>query len=190
MLRSLYTLFMVICSGIYMPLSAQEIIRNLDFEQTDNRRLPVSWMPQNNDDIYFMKLDSAVSQHGKFSVLISLDPAKEGTVGPKAGLLNTGLIKMDYAGHKTITVSGYIRTRGLKGGTASLWMELKGNKQILQGINSDKESPTGDSEWKKYTISLPIDPNTIYISFGCKMTGFGEAWFDNFEILLDELPMK
>lgn len=183
---------LVFCLGTCIHLKGQQIIRNLDFEQTDFRRMPVGWIPQNKNNLYFVRLDSTVSQHGRFSILISLDSIKNKDleINNRAGLLNTGLTKLDFAGHKKITISCYIRTKHLRQGTASLWMELKGASQILNGINSDKESPAGNSKWEKYSISLLINPNTQFIVFGCKMTGLGEAWFDDFTIMLDDTIIK
>lgn len=65
---------LVFCLGTCIHLKGQQIIRNLDFEQTDFRRMPVGWIPQNKNNLYFVRLDSTVSRHGRFSILISLDP--------------------------------------------------------------------------------------------------------------------
>lgn len=187
---------LLLCLGGLFTLpanvSAQKMIRNYGFEYLDSRTNLVSWSPQNGDNRYNFRLSVDAVKEGKCSIAIGLDPAKKATFGdkPGAGLMNTGISKRDLEGHDTITVSAYIKTMDLESGAASVWMELKGTDRIIQGINTDAESAVGDSDWTKYTISLPIDPETAYIAFGCKMTGYGMAWFDDFEVLLDGIALQ
>lgn len=190
--KSLLFLCLGGCLTLSSGISAQKMIRNYGFEYLDSRTNLVSWTPQNANNTYGFQLNVATVKEGKCSIAIGLDPAKKATLGekPGAGLMNTGIGKRDLEGHDTITVSAYIKTMDLESGAASVWMELKGTDRVIQGINSDAESPVGDSDWTKYTISLPIDPETAYIAFGCKMTGYGMAWFDNFEVLLDGVALQ
>jgi len=65
-------------------------------------------------------------------------------------------------------------------------MQLNGNGRIISDKNCDALSPKGTTEWTQYSIELPLTEDTNSVSFGCKMTGTGTAWYDNFEVYLDE----
>lgn len=64
-------------------------------------------------------------------------------------------------------------------------MQLNGNQKIILDKNCDAESPQGTTDWKQYSIELPLTEDTNSVAFGCKMTGTGAAWYDDFEVLLD-----
>lgn len=185
---------LVVAGSLFAPEAnyAQAPIRNFGFEQFDAFRRLVSWNVQNTENQYGFRLEKADAKEGEYCLAIMLDPARKSTLGDKkgAGLINTGVIKHDFEGHDSIRVSAYIKTRDLEGGIASLWMETKGTDRILAGVNSDEKSAVGDSDWTKFTISLPIDPETQHIAFGCKMTGYGMAFFDDFEVFLDDEQLK
>ncbi len=55
--------------------------------------------------------------------------------------------------------------------------------------NSDGQSKLGTNNWKQQVAELRITPDVQYIAFGAQMTGKGKAWFDDFEIMLDDVPL-
>jgi hypothetical protein len=105
-------------------------------------------------------------------------------------LCNSIIPKFLLQGKKTITIKANIKTENLTEGIASIWMQLNGNMKIISDKNCDVESPKGTTDWKQYSIELPLTEDTNSVAFGCKMTGTGIAWYDDFQVLLDGVPIS
>lgn len=166
---------------------SQNIIRNYGFEDFDAMGRLIGWIPQNNKDGYTIG-PTRDAHTGGVSILIASKAITipEGSVG----LCNSVLTKSILTGKKKVIINAYIKTENLSNGIASIWMQLNGSKGIIADKNCDDKSPKGNSDWLKYSIELPITDDVQSIGFGCKMTGFGKAWFDDFEVLIDDIPLK
>ncbi|MCF3108856.1 hypothetical protein LL912_08710 [Niabella sp. CC-SYL272] len=177
----------LLCTVFALKGSAQKIIRNYGFEWFDVGGKLISWLPQNTKGQYLI-LPSLTGHSGFGSVLIT--PKPEAPAERGSGLCNTHLAQNMVSGKKTIRVTGFIKTEGLANGVASIWMQLNGIGAIIADKNSDAQSAQGNSDWKKYSIELPISGNVQSVVFGCKMTGTGKAWFDDFEVFIDDAPVQ
>lgn len=171
-----------------MPLFSQKIIRNYSFEYLDALGKPISWAPQNSDGKYAFSLDTLVTRTGKLSVLIKRKP----DTGPEKtiGLCNTLITRPLLAGKKKITITAYIKTENVTEGVASIWMQLNGNGRIVADKNSDAHGVSGTKDWTQHTIELPLSEEVASIGFGCKMSGKGNAWFDDFEVRVDGVLLE
>lgn len=144
---------------------------NLDFEAIENG-MPIGWQA-NGSEGYSLFIDSTIAKSGKYSVAIEL---KKGT--PQFGVWGL-IIPKNYEGEE-ITLSGYIKTENVTNGYASLLM------RIDPQIAVDEIKITGTTEWKKYEVSMRMEPSkTKNFAIGAMLTGMGKVWFDNLEILID-----
>ncbi|WP_018627658.1 energy transducer TonB family protein [Niabella aurantiaca] len=164
-----------------------EIIRNYGFEYFDAQFKIVSWVPQNTKNGYII-VPTPSARSGIVSLLIMSKRNIEGERG--SGLFNTIITKNVLDGKKKVTISAYIKTENLEDGAASLWMQLNGKTGIISDKNSDDKTARGNSDWTKYTIELPLTADVQSVGFGCKMTGKGKAWFDDFEVYVDGILIK
>ncbi|MGE9314223.1 hypothetical protein ACLOAU_21390 [Niabella sp. CJ426] len=171
-----------------LPALSQKVIRNYSFEDIDALYRPIGWSPQSSDKKYSFVLDTSVAKAGKISIRITLQP---NTVPDKnIGLCNTILLNSFFKDNHKITISAYVKTDGLTIGGASIWMQLNGSRSIISDKNSDKNASRGTTEWTKHTIELPLTDEVVSVGFGCKMSGNGKAWFDDFEVRIDEDLIK
>lgn len=96
----------------------------------------------------------------------------------------------EAAGH-TATFSGWIRTAGITTGYAGLWWRVDGpGRAVLAFDNMAGRPVTGDTEWTRYEITLPVAAEAVNINFGCLLTGDGTAWFDDLAVALDGVPCE
>lgn len=165
----------------------ENIILNYSFEYSDVFARPISWIPQNTERQYI--IDTFKDPISK-TISLKITPKPNAAEKRGVGLCNTVISKFLLQGRKKITIKAQIKTEDLTNGIVSIWMQLNGNMKIISDKNSDAESPKGNSDWKQYSIELPLTEDTNSVSFGCKMTGTGIAWFDNFEVLLDNEVFK
>ncbi|MGJ7030160.1 hypothetical protein [Niabella hirudinis] len=180
-------LTLVFCAFLALYGHAQKIVRNYGFELFDVAGRLISWSPQSTKGGYLI-LPSLTGHSGLGSILIT--PKPEAPAERGSGLCNTLITQNMLSGKKTIQITAFIKTEGLANGTASIWMQLNGIGAIIADKNSDDQSAQGNSDWKKYSIELPISGSVQSVSFGCKMNGTGKAWFDDFEVLIDGAPVK
>jgi erythromycin esterase-like protein len=107
--------------------------------------------------------------------------------GPNFGVATTTL-PVKFAAGKRIYLSGYIKTEGVKSGYAGLWCRVDGVSGILALDIMQGHGVIGTTEWKRYTIELPVAANAKNINFGTILTGDGTAWFDKLSVELDGEP--
>ena len=88
---------------------------------------------------------------------------------------------------KNITLSGYIKTENVDG-YAVLWMRI--DPQIAFD-NMQQRGITGTTDWKKYEISLAMNPaETQQILLGGLLSGKGKMWLDDLHITIDGKDIK
>ncbi|UOR04598.1 S41 family peptidase [Hymenobacter aerilatus] len=153
-----------------------------DFEYA-NGRLPATWYT-NDGKGYRVTLDSAVRHQGKYALRMQDSQAKEGQFG-----VATLRIPAQYAG-KSVTLKGFIKTEGVsEQGSAAIWLREDGPNGSVAFKNTQDQRTRGTSDWKQFSITLPLDEQAEYILFGGILAGTGTAWFDDLELTIDGKPL-
>ncbi|MCL1667876.1 S41 family peptidase [Elizabethkingia ursingii] len=149
---------------------------NLSFEETENN-IPKGWS-NFGDPKYTITIDHQIKQDGKSSLLI------EGSGEYKA----IGIDLPENYNGKSITLSGYIKTENVSDGFAGLWMRIDPK---IAFDNMQDRGITGTSEWKKYEVTLSLNPKeTKKIIIGAILTGKGKMWVDNLSVTIDGKDIK
>ena len=152
---------------------------NLDFETIQNGK-PTVWQiyPKKN---YTVSLDSVTVKSGKYSLSI------EFTGDTASGKPIFIVLPNIYEG-KNITLSGYIKTENVTDGWAGFWMRI--DPQIAFD-NMQQRGVTGTTNWKKYEITLRMNPaKTKQIYVGGMLVGKGKMWMDDLHITIDGKDIK
>lgn len=178
-MKSIIAATLLIALSLNLP--AQNVIRNFSFENVDCNNQPIGWRPQvTRPNAYLIKLNPGGGHEGNCAVSIASNSTY---TGEKAvALFNTMIWGNGLAEKDSIKVSAYIKTRNVEEGVASIWMQLNGNGKIIRDINIDKTGISGNTDWTRVEIALPLSPDVISVSLGCKVTGTGEALFDAFRV--------
>jgi erythromycin esterase len=87
-------------------------------------------------------------------------------------------------GH-AVTLSGRIRTQALKDGSAGLFLGVRASGQSVAYKNSGEDGARGDTEWREFSIVVPVAPNAETVRIGTLMTGTGSAWFSDLKLVVD-----
>ncbi|KQR69602.1 S41 family peptidase [Pedobacter sp. Leaf176] len=161
---------------------------NGSFEQLNNKGVPKGWLFSFNDlqkKAYPALLDSSQKVEGKYS----LSMEKKGTES-SFGVIDYPVTQI-FEGKK-IELKAYLKTENVSKGYAGLWMRLDDkNVKALALDNMDKRGITGTTEWKQYAIKLDYNTQKVRaLHFGGLLTGEGKAWFDHFEIFIDNKPIS
>lgn len=157
---------------------AQEIPLNLDLERIDNytRNFPglIKWGKG-----YDIEPDTTEKHSGKYSLRI------EPSVDTEQKLFGCGVFRIpaDKQG-SSIELRGYMRLENVSG-TAGLFMRIDGSAGTKNMDNMMNRGITGTSDWRQYSLSLPLTDDDKNIYFGAMLTGNGKLWIDDFQILID-----
>ena len=87
---------------------------------------------------------------------------------------------------RKLTLSGYIKTKAVNNGYAGIWIRVDPDVSFA---NMSRNGVKGDSDWKRYELTVPYSQSAEQIVFGGMLIGDGQAWFDNFSISIDGVPL-
>jgi erythromycin esterase-like protein len=100
----------------------------------------------------------------------------------------TAKFPVEAARGKRIRYTGYIKTKDVEEGFAGLWWRVDGPKGVLAFDNMQSRGVRGTTDWKQYSIELPVDADAVNINFGALLPGNGTAWFDDLRVEVDGKP--
>ena len=127
-------------------------------------------------------VDEAVVHGGRRSLRIERAANSSGTFSTA-----TLAVPIDFSG-KTIEMRGFLRTEDVTG-FVGLWMREDGDNPSLAFDNMNAQQLKETTEWKEYSIRLPLHPDANRLYFGVLLTGTGKAWADDLQLLVDGKPI-
>lgn len=99
----------------------------------------------------------------------------------------TKSIPMDFSG-ATVELRGFLRTEDVSD-FVGLWMREDGESPALAFDNMQARQLKGTTDWKEYSIALPLHPEARQLVFGVLVSGTGKAWADDLQLLVDGKPV-
>ena len=139
---------------------------------------PILWKANTEHSDYVFSLDSIEGQG--YCLSIKSPDEKKSYFGSWS---NT--ISERFDGRR-LTLSGYIKTEAVNNGYAGLWVRVDPDVSFA---NMSNNGVKGDSDWKKYELTVPYSESAEQIVFGGMLIGEGQTWFDNFSISIDGVPV-
>ncbi|MCC2972139.1 erythromycin esterase family protein [Massilia sp. IC2-476] len=94
-------------------------------------------------------------------------------------------LRVAAAGASALTLSGRIRTQAVKDGWAGFFMLVRAGGKTVAYKNSEADGARGDSEWRNFSIRVPVEPNAEMVRVGTLLTGTGSAWFSDLKLVVD-----
>jgi erythromycin esterase len=183
---------LIVACGMLAPARAQDPL-NLDFEaRADDPALPDGWAIGASGSE--ARLDGADRVSGEASLRFERGRGRDGFA------VATAAIPVEVARGKTIRLSGAIKTEGVEGGYAGLWIRVDGPGGAMLGFDNmavrveggetvpDDRGVRGTSEWRGYAIEVAAPPGATNINFGCLLSGAGVARFDDLRLTIGGTP--
>ena len=177
----LLSIFVVEMLMIALPFQtgAQQAKLNLGFEQVDaSTEKPHGWFQWGTG--YSLVADSLEKHSGKYSLRI--EPGAN--VHPNSFGSCACSLPADYEGRQ-IELRAHMKLRDVREGFAGLLLRIDGAGGVLAFDNMGRQEIHGTSDWKQYTIQLPLAQEAKTIYLGAILTGKGTMWVDDFELLID-----
>jgi len=157
---------------------------NFGFEtKTSKAKLPDKWFEWGSG--YLLKIDTVTKRSGKTSILI--EPIGE-KLKESFGCIAYSIPAI-YEG-KEIERRAYMKYKNVTEGPIGLMLRLDGSSDILGFDNMEEKNIQGTSDWKLFSIKLPYAEKTKKIIIGALLTGKGQLWVDDFQVLIDGKDIK
>ncbi len=166
---------------------AQLVMRNLGFEYVNTKGYASSWDSNSDKGKYMMTLDTTVAHTGKCSYYLA--STKDSTDRGNA-VVTSVIIGPNLSSKHVIRISAYVKTENLSDGSVVIGLQLNGVNGALKSAGSNGQAKGGTENWKKHIVEVPITLDVQSVVFGAHMTGKGKVWLDDFEITLDDVPLK
>jgi hypothetical protein len=138
--------------------------------------LPRNWMLTGNDAQNY-----SVSVEDKTLRLYSVQD------GAGFGTAMQTISSQNYLG-KNVQFSADVRSAGVAAWTV-LWMRVDGEGgKVLAFDNMQQRPIKGSTEWKTYSVVLPVDASSKDIAFGVLLAGSGSVWIKNLTFGATDAP--
>lgn len=176
---SIFLMLLVCCLSVagQNPFNGNfEIIRN---------GVPQGWdLTYKNQNKYIVKLDSAISRQGRFSV------SMEATSAERSGAIIYP-IKERFEG-KSLILIGSLKTIDVADGFAGLWIRTAdAYGKTISYENMEEQTLNGTNDWKEYMIQVPYDGQEVAnINIGAVLAGKGKIWVDSIRLYVDDKPIS
>jgi hypothetical protein len=153
---------------------------NFGFEKILSKNsLPDHWFKWGMED-YVLKTDTIEKHSGSVSILIEpVGSRSEGEFGCAAYF-----IPAIYKGSQ-IELRAYLKLQDVEDGQIGLMLRIDGTDGGLQFDNLQQDNIHGTSDWKQYSVTLPLPENATKIYIGALLVGSGKLWADDFQVFID-----
>jgi hypothetical protein len=152
---------------------------NFGFEKnTSKGKLPDKWFQWGSG--YSLTVDTLVQKSGKYSVLI--EPV--GEKSPNTFGCVAYAIPAQYKGTE-IEVKAYMKLNNVENGSIGLMLRIDGESGSLGFDNMQQKNIHGTSDWTLYAVKLPYSEKAKTIYIGALLSGTGQLWVDEFQVLID-----
>lgn len=187
-------LFAAICVSFLLLVSCNNIavpeFYNLHFEQEIGETgIPYGWS-YNNTGGYNFKL--ADGRKGKALRIYCERPVlsqmKDRDSVPFGNFHAT--LSLAHLQGKELELKAIIKTKAVTR-HAGIWVEaFSANDSLLLSADSYADPVRGTKEWQEVSLHMQLPEGVDRIHFGGQLAGKGTAWFDDFEIRIDNRKVK
>ena len=141
---------------------------NFGFERNlQNQKLPDGWFQWGSN--YQLEIDTTIVHNGRKSILIQpADIRTKGSFGCVA----------------------YMKLQDVSDGPIGLLLRIDGSSGTLEFDNMQQRNIMGSKDWTSYSVKLPYPEGANGIYFGAMLSGNGRLWVDDFEVLIDGVPIE
>jgi carboxyl-terminal processing protease len=182
--RAFRLLASVVASLSFAPLVGAQ--QNLSFEELDAGGAPLSWSAGSGDVV----TDGATAVRGERSLKVTRAGA-DGVTRVTQRVRAAALRSRTSSAVQRVRLAGFVRTESPSVASA-LWLRIDGPRGPLfvdsYGYGRESAEPpivgtgSGDSEWRRLEIELPLPDDVDEVAFGVSQRGKGTAWFDALEL--------
>jgi hypothetical protein len=185
MKKSLFAIFLTILTAVACSQNNEVTTGyNFGFEtKSATQKLPDKWFQWGSN--YMINLDTLNTHSGKNS--ISIQPS-EGIAPNSFGCIAYSIPAL-YEG-KEIELRAFMKLLNVSEGPIGLMLRIDGSSGTLRFDNMQQKNIMGTADWTSYSVKLPFPQNAKTIYIGAILSGKGQLWVDDFELLIDGVQIE
>lgn len=152
-----------------------QVIQTWSFDTTDDIQTEKGWTWMEEGDAFV--IDSTIFREGTGSMRID---CAEGYCGWWWELE----VEPEYRGGAVVLSADIKSSYTNKDEPAYMWIRA-GNDTTIRLVTESNwnNGPKGESEWERYSVTMPVPENATKISISLESGGMGSAWFDNMTLV-------
>lgn len=150
----------------------------LSFEGEHSGSLPREW---SGGPAGTVGRDGEIRHGGRWAARLARSGNSEG----KFSTL-TKKLPLDFRGQH-VELRGFLRLADVQG-FVGLWLRVDGERGSLAFDNMQRRGLHGTRDWAEYSVLLPLPPGGRTLFFGVLLSGTGQAWADDLQLLIDGKP--
>ncbi len=179
MLKKIIPIALLIINNFILSYGQEKSDHNFNFENLSLQdKMPAKWFRCSKSD-YIITTDFKIKHNGKHSVLIQ----SKVEIADKVGCISTA-IPATMSGD-TITVKAFMKMEKVSA-PIGLMLQVNGEGyKVLAFENMMQKGIKGSSDWKEYSVSVPLPENAETIFIGAILSGKGKLWVDDFSLCID-----
>ncbi|HVR95109.1 MAG TPA: hypothetical protein VMW27_00740, partial [Thermoanaerobaculia bacterium] len=85
----------------------------------------------------------------------------------------------EHALGQWVRLSGWVRTAGIKDGSAGLWLRANRGRELVAFDDMEDRALRGDTGWTRVEVSIKVPEDATAVVFGGILEGTGTAWVDD-----------
>jgi len=152
---------------------------NFGFEKIISKeQLPDEWFQWGSG--YKVKVDTITKHSGQNSILIE----QIGQISPNSFGCVAYAIPSKYEGSE-IELRAYMKLNKVADGAIGLMIRVDGSSGTLGFENMQSKNIQGTKDWAQFVVKIPFPENARTIYIGAILSGSGQLWVDDFQLLLD-----
>jgi len=180
MRKSILTfIFIISLFAAYSQQNTNNSEFNFGFEKTTpNEKLPDKWFQWGTG--YDLITDTITKHTGRNSILIQ--PSGDKQANSYGSIAYN--IPAIYEGD-SLELKAYLKLNKVKDGAIGLMLRVDGSSGVLAFTNTMQKKIQGTIDWTMYSVKVPLPRNAKTIIIGVLLSGIGQLWADDFELLID-----
>ena len=165
------------CSA--QPIARANLANVLNFESQQTAGALRSWGGGPSGTLF---ADNQTVHGGKWSARLERNASSQNDFST----ITLG-IPIDFKGDR-VELRGFLKLEDVSS-FAGLWLREDGESSAVAFDNMQNRAVKGTSDWKEYSIVLPLRPEATMLVFGVLQSGTGKTWADDLQLLVDGKPI-
>jgi len=162
---------------------------------------PAAWASSRGSPaLYVIGVETGAAHGGLAAAYVSRAAATSPFAAPAAsrvaaaestGAVLSQFLRADGFRGRRVRWSGWLRTTGISGKGAGLWMRIDGPGACQGFDNMQPRMVLGTSGWEQFSVVLEVPGNAVGIALGLYVMGAGDLLADDFalEAVGDDVPV-
>jgi hypothetical protein len=87
-----------------------------------------------------------------------------------------------------LRLTGWVKTRDAAWAGVAVQMLDAGGRMVAFQTTQDGQNLKGTADWKAFTLRFPVPKGMAHLAVLAMLSGRGQVWFDDFDLVVEKSP--